>query len=74
MPILDSLQRRLDSGYTHSMRDFSETAQDSMEGGTPEDMAAFAQAMQKVASSSVVANQEVQMKHNLTKSIIDGMQ
>ncbi|OPA87501.1 hypothetical protein BFW87_23975 [Pseudomonas fluorescens] len=76
MAILDSLQRRLDSGFNRNMRSFDDTALDGMDqpDSSPQDMMAFNEAMMKVASSSTAASEEMQMKHNLTKSIIDGAQ
>lgn len=76
MAILDSLQRRLDSGFNRNIRSFDDTALDGMDqpDSSPQDMMAFNEAMMKVASSSTASSEEMQMKHNLTKSIIDGAQ
>lgn len=76
MAILDSMQRRLDSGFSRSLRDYNDMALDCMDSDDPteEDSANFMLASQKVANASAAAEQESLVKHNLTKSIIDGMQ
>lgn len=74
MAILDSIQRNLDSAVSRSLRAYADTAQDAEESGSQEDLQAFNNAMEKVAISTSASNQEMQMKHNLTKSIIDGFQ
>lgn len=74
MANFDSIQNQLQSSVVRSLREVGDAAGGAGDGATAGDIAAFNEAMQRTAVTTSVCNQQMLMKHNLTKSIIDGMQ
>ncbi|RON14443.1 type III secretion protein [Pseudomonas sp. FP2196] len=69
-----ALQHRLDNSFSNSQTKTDEAALDAADSGSPEDMMAFSDAAQKMATATSVLSEGLRAQHGLTKAIIDGIQ
>jgi len=69
-----TLQHHLDRSFTRAQTDMDDAAIDASESASPEDMQAFNDASQKVATATTLLNEGLRAKHGITKAIIDGFQ
>nr|AAT96356.1 HrpF [Pseudomonas viridiflava] len=66
----DALRRRLDSNFENAQQDLDSAAL-NMDAFSPEDWHAFNSAIRQSSTASWAANQEIVVKHNLAKAIIN---
>ncbi len=69
-----ALQHRLDHSFTHNQTGTDDAAIAAAESGSVEDMRAFTDAAQRMATATSVMSEGLRAQHGLTKSIIDGIQ
>ena len=66
----DALRRRLDSNFENAQQDLDSAAL-NMDAFSPEVWHAFNSAIRQSSTASWAANQEIVVKHNLAKAIIN---
>lgn len=66
----DALRRRLDNNFEYAQKRLDNTALD-MDAFSLDDMHAFNSAIRQSSTASWAANQEIVVKHNLAKAIIN---
>ncbi|MBT2298553.1 type III secretion protein HrpF [Pseudomonas fluorescens] len=66
----DALRRRLDHNFEQSQNDLDSAALD-LDAFSPQDWHAFNAAIRQSSTASWAANQEIVVKHNLAKAIIN---
>lgn len=66
----DALRRRLDANFEHAQKDL-DTAALNLDAFSPDDWHAFNSAMRQASTASWAANQEIVVKHNLAKAILN---
>ncbi|MGE8187528.1 serine kinase [Pseudomonas sp. NPDC086278] len=66
----DALRRRLDNNFEQAQKDLG-TAATNMDAFSPDDWHAFNSAIRQSSTASWAANQEIVVKHNLAKAIIN---
>lgn len=66
----DALRRRLDNNFEHAQKGLDAAALD-MDAFSLDDMHAFNSAIRQSSTASWAANQEIVVKHNLAKAIIN---
>ncbi|KAF1006979.1 MAG: hypothetical protein GAK32_02377 [Pseudomonas fluorescens] len=69
-----SLQTHLEHNFTRNQGSTDEAALDAEDTASPEDFRAFADAAQKMATTTSVMNEGLRAQHGITKSIFDGIQ
>lgn len=69
-----TLQHNLDRSFTRAHTEMDDAAMDASESTSPEDMQAFTDASQKVATAATLMSEGLRAKHGITKAIIDGIQ
>ncbi|EJL95507.1 hypothetical protein AB7M22_002614 [Pseudomonas sp. ADAK2 TE3594] len=67
---LEAIRHRLDSNFERTQQQLDKSAVE-MDGLSPDDWHAFNTAMRQTSTASWAANQEVVVKHNLAKAIIN---
>lgn len=70
MPSYDALRRRLDNNFEQAQKDLNTAALD-LDAFSPDDWHAFNSAIRQSSTASWAANQEIVVKHNLAKAIIN---
>lgn len=66
----DALRRRLDNNFAEAQNSL-DTAAVNMDAFSPDDWHAFNSAIRQSSTASWAANQEIVVKHNLAKAIIN---
>ena len=66
----DALRRRLDNNFEHAQKGLDSAAM-NMDAFSQDDWHAFNSAMRQSATASWGANQEIVVKHNLAKAILN---
>jgi len=69
-----SLEHHLDRSFARAHDEMDDAAMDASESASPEDMQAFNDASQKVATATTLMNEGLRAQHGITKAIIDGFQ
>lgn len=69
-----TLQHHLDRSFTRAHTEMDDAAMDASDSASLEDMQAFNEASQKVATATTLMNEGLRAKHGITKAIIDGIQ
>ncbi|PXF32323.1 serine kinase [Pokkaliibacter plantistimulans] len=70
MSSVESVRHRLDTQFERSQKNMDDIAT-NLEGASLDDIYAFNSAMRQNATASWAVNQELQVKHNLAKAIIN---
>ncbi len=72
MTSLDAIRRRLDTQFVRSEQNINKLALRTIDNGASlDDIHAFNTAMRQNSVASYCVNQEMQVKHNLAKAIIN---
>lgn len=66
----DALRRRLDNNFENTQKDLDSAAM-SLDAFSPDDWHAFNSAIRQSSTASWAVNQEIVVKHNLAKAIIN---
>ncbi|RMQ45845.1 HrpF [Pseudomonas cichorii] len=66
----DALRRRLDNNFENAQQDLDSAAL-SLDAFSPDDWHAFNSAIRQSSTASWAVNQEIVVKHNLAKAIIN---
>lgn len=69
-----SIQSQLENNFSNAHEKANEAALAAADSGNIEDIRAFAQASQSVATATVVMGEGMRAHHGMTKAIIDGIQ
>lgn len=69
-----SVQNQLENNFSKAHETANDAALAAAESGNIEDIRAFAQASQSVATATVVMGEGMRAHHGMTKAIIDGIQ
>ncbi|MFP8968072.1 serine kinase [Pokkaliibacter sp. CJK22405] len=72
MASVDAIQRRLDTQFDRSQKNMDDLVT-NLDGASLDDIYAFNSAMRQNANASWAVNQEVTVKHNLAKAILNGI-
>ncbi len=72
MTSLDAIRHRLDTQFVRSEQNINKLALRAIDSGASlDDIHAFNKAMRQNSVASYCVNQEIQIKHNLAKAIIN---
>lgn len=72
MASVDAIQHRLDMQFDRSQKNMDDLVT-NLDGASVDDIWAFNQAMRQNANASWAVNQEITVKHNLAKAILNGI-
>ncbi|WP_407316479.1 hypothetical protein [Pseudomonas sp. nanlin1] len=70
----NALERRLDNNYERANRSYEAVTEAATDDPSVENMQAIFQETMNTSSANFAMNQAFKVKHNLTKTVLDGFQ